>query len=502
MLIFNVGPLLNLIFCLLIVLYPTLLLSILLYTIKINPRHVVECRILLLKLNSITQLLFSFYNSKNFHTHKHSLHSFIQLPTMSSSPIATHSPPPTYDRAKDVKEFDETKSDVKGLIDFGIKTIPSFFIHPPETLSDLTPRSDFPQPEIPTIDLSAINIPVSPWLISFVPLQPAEERKKVYRREMRTGVSYMSNVDLFASKAPSWRDTLQFITLRKFFKLLLCSHSIGNSFDNYSTPSPPPSPYNYYTNYSDNYFSGNYFPGYYPGGAYPPPPSPHHFFECIESYAAVGPSGPSAPLEYSFSFDPGPKGGKMGLGAGLAVGVAAGALGRLALEEGVRYEERGLADMMGPVPAKAKEIPEVCTKEVMEWDKEVVRVGDILLGLLSEGLGLGEERLTELGLLRGRVMVGHYYPFCPQPNLTVGLNSHADPGALTLLLQDHIGGLQVRTQHGWINVEPLGGALIISNEEYKSADHRVLANPSNEPQVSIAVFLNPGTREKLFGPLP
>ncbi|XP_039685985.1 1-aminocyclopropane-1-carboxylate oxidase homolog 5 [Medicago truncatula] len=166
---------------------------------------------------------------------------------------------------------------------------------------------------------------------------------------------------------------------------------------------------------------------------------------------------------------------------------------------------------MGPVPAKAKEIPEVCTKEVMEWDKEVVRVGDILLGLLSEGLGLGEERLTELGLLRGRVMVGHYYPFCPQPNLTVGLNSHADPGALTLLLQDHIGGLQVRTQHGWINVEPLGGALvinigdllqIISNEEYKSADHRVLANPSNEPQVSIAVFLNPGTREKLFGPLP
>jgi len=43
---------------------------------------------------------------------------------------------------------------------------------------------------------------------------------------------------------------------------------------------------------------------------------------------------------------------------------------------------------------------------------------------------------------------------------------------------------------------------IISNEEYKSADHRVLANPSNEPRVSIAVFLNPGHREKLFGPLP
>ncbi|WJX16754.1 hypothetical protein P8452_06744 [Trifolium repens] len=329
-----------------------------------------------------------------------------------SSPMATPSPPPTttsppYDRLKAVKQFDETKAGVKGLIDSGIKTIPSIFIHPPETLSDLAPGSG-PEPEIPTIDLSnlqssrstvvdqihhaastvgffqVINHGVAPELLRSVigamkafHEQPAEVRAQVYRREMGTGVSYISNVDLFTSKAASWRDTLQL--------------------------------------------------------------------------------------------------------------------------------------KMGPVAADEKEIPEVCRKEVMEWDREVVRVGDILLGLLSEGLGLSAGRLTELGLSQGRVMVGHYYPFCPQPNLTVGLNSHADPGALTVVLQDHIGGLQVRTQHGWVNVKPLDGALvinigdllqIISNEEYKSADHRVLANPANEPRVSIAVFLNPGDREKLFGPLP
>lgn len=117
---------------------------------------------------------------------------------------------------------------------------------------------------------------------------------------------------------------------------------------------------------------------------------------------------------------------------------------------------------MGPGAVDEKEIPEVCRKEVMEWDKEVVRVGEILLGLLSEGLGLDAGRLPEMGLSQGRVMVGHYYPFCPQPNLTVGLNSHADPGALTVLLQDHIGGLQVRTQQGWIHVKPLDGALVIN----------------------------------------
>ncbi|KEH34252.1 uncharacterized protein [Medicago truncatula] len=90
--------------------------------------------------------------------------------------------------------------------------------------------------------------------------------------------------------------------------------SEGNSFDNYSTPPPPSlSPYNYYTNYSDNYSSGSYFPGYYPGGAYPPPPPPHPFFECTGSYAVDGSSVSSAPLEYSSSFDSRPKGGKMGL---------------------------------------------------------------------------------------------------------------------------------------------------------------------------------------------
>jgi len=126
---------------------------------------------------------------------------------------------------------------------------------------------------------------------------------------------------------------------------------------------------------------------------------------------------------------------------------------------------------MGPVAADENEIPKACRKEVKEWDKEVKRVGDILLGLLSEGLGLGEERLIEMGLSQGRGMVGHYYPFCPQPDLTVGLNSHADPGALTLLLQDHIGGLQVRTQHGWINVKPLDGALVINIGDFLQVNY-------------------------------
>ena len=43
---------------------------------------------------------------------------------------------------------------------------------------------------------------------------------------------------------------------------------------------------------------------------------------------------------------------------------------------------------------------------------------------------------------------------------------------------------------------------MISNEEYKSVEHRVLANTNNEPRVSVAVFLNPGDRDGVYGPLP
>ncbi|KAL5076784.1 hypothetical protein RYX36_015768 [Vicia faba] len=118
-----------------------------------------------------------------------------------------------------------------------------------------------------------------------------------------------------------------------------------------SPPSPYPIPYTY-----PDALSGGYYPapsGYYSGASYPPPP-PRPFFERTGSYAA-GPSGPSAPLEFSSSFDPRPKGGKMGLGAGLAVGAVAGALSGIALEEGMKYEERRLAEMVESDVASARD---------------------------------------------------------------------------------------------------------------------------------------------------
>lgn len=43
---------------------------------------------------------------------------------------------------------------------------------------------------------------------------------------------------------------------------------------------------------------------------------------------------------------------------------------------------------------------------------------------------------------------------------------------------------------------------IMSNDEYKSVDHRVLANASREARISVVAFFNPSNCESLLGPFP
>ncbi|KAF3586145.1 hypothetical protein F2Q69_00025996 [Brassica cretica] len=58
--------------------------------------------------------------------------------------------------------------------------------------------------------------------------------------------------------------------------------------------------------------------------------------------------------------------------------------------------------------------------------------------------------------------VGHYYPPCPQPDLTLGLTKHSDNSFLTVLLQDQVGGLQVLHDQYWIDVPHVPGALVVN----------------------------------------
>ncbi|XP_043696032.1 1-aminocyclopropane-1-carboxylate oxidase homolog 4-like [Telopea speciosissima] len=320
-----------------------------------------------------------------------------------------------YDRAKEVKQFDDSKIGVKGLVDSGITSIPRFFIHPPDSLScTATPTataiaaSPPASNPIPTVDLTDFDsdrrsiivdqIRDASRTLGFFQVtnhgipsevidrtiaaikgfneQSVDIKALHYNRDVGRSVSFSSNFDLYTSKAANWRDTIE--------------------------------------------------------------------------------------LRWGPNFD-------------------------------------------------ISEIPEICRSELVEWDRQVQRLGETLMEILSEGLGLEGGRLKALSCTEGKTMVAHYYPFCPQPDLTLGTSSHTDPGVLTVLLQDQIGGLQVKHGEHWVNVQPVPGALVInigdilqviSNDGYRSVEHRVLANHLLQPRISIAIFFNPSKREDLYGPLP
>ncbi|CAN1291991.1 1-aminocyclopropane-1-carboxylate oxidase homolog 6 [Linum perenne] len=97
----------------------------------------------------------------------------------------------------------------------------------------------------------------------------------------------------------------------------------------------------------------------------------------------------------------------------------------------------------------------------------------------------------------------HYYPHCPQPHLTLGATNHMDPSFLTILMQDHKGGLQVLHQDHWVNVTPLPGALLITNDKFKSAEHRVVVGDDKVgSRASVASLFYPSSSYKLtpYGP--
>ncbi|XP_038903719.1 probable 2-oxoglutarate-dependent dioxygenase ANS [Benincasa hispida] len=154
-------------------------------------------------------------------------------------------------------------------------------------------------------------------------------------------------------------------------------------------------------------------------------------------------------------------------------------------------------------PAIWPAFPPSSKKLIEEYGDEVMKLCGKLMKGLSLGLGLEEEYLLkafgeEKGI--GSCMRANMYPKCPQPDLTLGLSPHSDPGGITILLPDHnVPGLQVLKGHDWITIDPIPNALIVnvgdqiqvlSNGIYKSVKHRVIVN-SNKDRVSLAFFYNP-----------
>ncbi|XVF38437.1 hypothetical protein REPUB_Repub20aG0101700 [Reevesia pubescens] len=300
-----------------------------------------------------------------------------------------------YNRTKELKEFDETKAGVKGLVDAGIVNIPKMFIRPAEELA--AKEVGQINIEVPIIDLSKIQdgsrykeiinevrIASEEWgffqvINHGIPLtvldemidgvrmfheQDLELKKEFYSREITKKVRFNSNFDLFKARTADWRDTLSLSFLD-------------------SDPEP-------------------------------------------------------------------------------------------------------------------KELPAVCRKSTLEYIKCMKGLGETLFELLSEALGLEADHFGSMGCATGCSISCHYYPACPQPQVTLGIKKRTDPGLLTLLLQNGLSGLQILHDGQWFDVHPVRGGLVVnigdllqimSNDKFKSVKHRVIANQVG-PRISVPCFFS------------
>jgi isopenicillin N synthase-like dioxygenase len=130
-------------------------------------------------------------------------------------------------------------------------------------------------------------------------------------------------------------------------------------------------------------------------------------------------------------------------------------------------------------------------------------LGDRLHRLLALSLDMPEPWFKQFHAPAAATLRLIKYP--PQPRDAqfnqIGAGAHTDWGGITILAQDSVGGLEVRTVQGdWIKAPPVAGTFVINlgdlmarwtNGLYMSNMHRVNNNTSGVDRYSIPFFYSP-----------
>ena len=127
-------------------------------------------------------------------------------------------------------------------------------------------------------------------------------------------------------------------------------------------------------------------------------------------------------------------------------------------------------------------------------------LGRRLTQAVSVGLGLGPDDLVTRWFRDPVILLRLFrYPPAEPSDPARGVGEHTDYGFLTLLWQDQSGGLEVRTDDGWQEVEPRPDAFVcnlgdmldrLTGGRYRSTAHRV-RSPADRDRIAIPFFFDP-----------
>ena len=143
--------------------------------------------------------------------------------------------------------------------------------------------------------------------------------------------------------------------------------------------------------------------------------------------------------------------------------------------------------------------------EIQPYYQSVIALSKTLMAAIARGLGQDRAFFApfyQKPLARGQLV---YYPALKDHDLAserMGAAAHTDFGALTILAQDDLGGLQVRNRAGeWIEAPPVPDSFVCNigdllqlwtGGRLRSTLHRVI-NRASVPRYSIPIFCDPAS---------